>query len=211
MIRGKQGLLGLALRAAAISGLALPALAPAPALAQFSDSYTFLKAVRDRDGAKATDALQKSGTVINTRDTNTGETALHIAAARRDLTWLGFLLGKGANANATDNKGNTSLILAAQLRWIEGARILVTVGAAVDKPNSSGETALIRAVQQRDVAMVQYLISAGANPDKRDTVAGMSAHDYAVRDGRTPGLVEALNVAKPAQPKSGAPVQGPRF
>ena len=32
--------------------------------------------------------------------------------ARRDLTWMGFLIGKGANVNARDVKGVTPLVLA---------------------------------------------------------------------------------------------------
>ena len=43
---------------------ALFLLWPSVASAQFSDSYNFLKAVRDRDGSKATDLLSKPGTVI---------------------------------------------------------------------------------------------------------------------------------------------------
>jgi ankyrin repeat protein len=189
----------------AVLALTLPSIATA----QFSDSYNFLKAVKDRDGEKATTLIDKPGSTIgNTRDVNTGETALHIVIARRDLTWLGFLLGKGANPNIADNKGETPLLAAVQLRFIEGARGLIAGGATVDKPNDNGETALIRAVQLRDIAMVRMLIAQGANPEKRDAIAGMSARDYAVRDGRTPGLIQALDAAKPAS-AAGAKVQGP--
>lgn len=183
----------------------------APAQAQFSDSYNFLKAVKDRDGNKATEIIEKPGTTtINTRDVTSGETALHIVVARRDLTWLNFLLAKGANPNIADNQGNTPLLLSTQLRFIDGARYLIGKGAQVDKTNDNGETALIRAVQLRDLAMVRMLVANGANPDKRDAIAGMSARDYAQRDNRTPGLVEALNEAKAGKP-AGANVQGPNF
>lgn len=183
-------------------------LVAAPAQAQFSDAYNFLKAVKDRDGTKATDLLSKPGTTIaNAKDVNSGETGLHIVVARRDITWLNFLLSKGANPNLADNQGNTPLLLATQLRFVDGARYLLSGGAQVDKTNDNGETALIRATQLRDLAMVRLLIAQGANPDRRDSIAGMSAKDYAERDGRTPGLVEALEAAKPkADP---AKVQGP--
>ncbi|MCB4858509.1 ankyrin repeat domain-containing protein [Sphingobium sp. PNB] len=193
------------------AALALALLSPVAAQAQFSDNYNFLKAVKDADGQKVTDLIQKPGsTVINSRDVTTGDTALHLVVARRDNTWLTFLLAKGANPNLTDNNGNTPLMDAVQARFEEGVRSLLTYNAQVDKANGSGETPLIRAVQLRDVALVRLLVAQGANPDRRDTIAGMSARDYAERDARTPGLVEALSAAKTKTAPKG-PVQGPVF
>lgn len=194
-----------------LAPLALGLMVPTPAQAQFSDNYNFLKAVKDRDGEKATDLLQKPGsTVVNSRDVTTGESALHIVIARRDATWLNFMLAKGANANLADNSGNTPLMAAVQNRFEEGVRMLMASGAQVDKVNGSGETPLIRAVQLRDLGLVRLLVAQGANPDRRDTIAGMSARDYADRDNRTPGLVEALAAAKASAAPKG-PVQGPVF
>ncbi|ALR19544.1 MULTISPECIES: ankyrin repeat domain-containing protein [Sphingobium] len=194
------------------AALALAMLSPTAAQAQFSDAYNFLKAVKDVDGQKAMDLMQKPGsTIVNSRDVTTGETALHLVVARRDNTWLSFLLSKDANPNLTDNQGNTPLMDAVQARFEEGVRTLLSFGAQVDKTNSSGETPLIRAVQLRDVALVRLLVAQGANPDRRDTLAGMSARDYAKRDGRTPGLVEALDSAKPKSTAPSGPVQGPVF
>lgn len=197
----------------AILGAVTLAMAIAPAAhAQFSDNYNFLKAVKDRDGQKTTDLLQKPGsTVINSRDVTTGENALHLVIARRDASWLSFLLAKGANPNLTDNDGNTPLMDAVQGRFEEGVRTLLTHRAQVDKANGSGETPLIRAVQLRDVALVRLLVAQGASPDKRDSIAGMSAKDYADRDSRTPGLREALDAGKSASSKPAGPVQGPVF
>lgn len=194
------------------AALALAMLSPTAAQAQFSDAYNFLKAVKDVDGQKAMDLMQKPGsTIVNSRDVTTGETALHLVVARRDNSWLSFLLSKDANPNLTDNQGNTPLMDAVQARFEEGVRTLLSFGAQVDKTNSSGETPLIRAVQLRDVALVRLLVAQGANPDRRDTLAGMSARDYAKRDGRTPGLVEALDSAKPKSTAPSGPVQGPVF
>ncbi|MBB4641044.1 ankyrin repeat domain-containing protein [Rhizorhapis suberifaciens] len=189
--------------------LALAFLAPTLAHAQFSDSFNFLKAVRDRDGAKVTEFVDQPGTtVINTRDGKSGETALHIVVARRDAIWVNFLLAKGAKPNFADNSGTTPLMLAAQLRFLDGARLLLANGAQVDKANDRGETPLIRAVQLRDLALVRLLIANGANPDKSDSLAGMSARDYAKRDNRTPAIVAALEAPKPVQ--GTGEVQGPK-
>ncbi len=55
------------------------------------------KAVRDGDGTKVTDLLNKPGsTIVNTRDQSTGDAAIHIVTRRRDTTWLNFLLSRGA-------------------------------------------------------------------------------------------------------------------
>lgn len=172
------------------------------AKAQFSESYNFLKAVRDADGAKVTSILAKPGTIIvDTRDGSTGETALHIVTKRRDLTWLNFMLGKGARPDVRDAQGNTPLMLAAQLGWTDGASVLIERRAQVDLAGNSGQTPLIRAVQNRDLAMVKLLLMAGANPSRPEIGSGLSARDYAVRDLRSAAIVKAIDEAKP-RPKA---------
>ena len=194
------------------AGLIVPAafgvVAPA-AYAQFSDSYNFLKAVKDRKGEEAEKFLSEPGSVIiNTRDGSTGETALHIVIQRRDSTWLGYLLQKGANPNLADKKGTTPLMLATQLGYVDGIDWLVRKKAVVDQTNRSGETALILAVQLRNPEAVRALLKAGANPDKTDSRAGYSARDYAKQDGRASaiaaiiesnGKADAAATTKPAE------------
>lgn len=178
------------------AGLIVPAafgvVAPA-AYAQFSDSYNFLKAVKDRKGEEAEKFLSEPGSVIiNTRDGSTGETALHIVIQRRDSTWLGYLLQKGANPNLADKKGTTPLMLATQLGYVDGIDWLVRKKAVVDQTNRSGETALILAVQLRNSEAVRALLKAGANPDKTDSRAGYSARDYAKQDGRASAIAAII-------------------
>lgn len=179
-------------------------LLPGVAAAQFqSPAYQFLKAVRDADGTKATELLNEPGnTVLDSRDLSTGQTALHIVVARRDLSWLGFLLARGPRVDAEDKQGNTPLMIAAQLGFAEGAAALIQRRARVDQANNSGETPLIRAVQLRDIRMVRLLLDAGANADKADTLAGMSARDYAKRDARGSAVLRAIEEAK--KPKAAA-------
>ena len=176
-----------------------------PAAAQFSDSYNFLKAVKDRKGEDAEKFISEPGSgsvIINTKSDDTGETALHIVTARRDYDWLGYLLGKGAKADIADKKGTTPLMLATQLSWGDGAQLLLKMKANVDATNRSGETALIRAVQLRNSEMVRLLMKAGANADKQDTVAGYSARDYAAQDGRGSAILAIIeNGGKSDDPK----------
>ncbi len=181
-----------------------------PASAQFSDSYNFLKAVRDRDGAKATKYLSEPGNVIiDTRDIVTGETALHIVVKGRDLQWINFLLARGAKTEQRDKDGNTPLIVAARMRFVEAATALLKSKAAVDGTNPSGETPLIAAVQLRDQAMVRLLLDNGANPDKRDTLSGQSARDYARNDTRGTTILKIIEEPR-AKPKAAASM-GPKL
>jgi uncharacterized protein len=192
-------------------GLACALVLPVAAFAQFSESYNFLKAVKERDGAKATEIISKPGSgsvIIDTRDREKGETALHQVTRGRDLQWINFLLSRGAKTDVRDNEGNTPLMIATQLRFIEGAQVLLSQRASVDLANSAGETPLIRAVQQRDPALVRLYLKAGANPDKPDTIAGLSARDYAKRDTRA---VAILKIIEEPRAKPAAKAAGPRL
>lgn len=188
-------------------------LASSPAQAQFSEGYRFLDAVRKKDGQKVEDALNEPGSaIINARDVTSGQTALHIVTARRDVTWLRFLLAKGANVNTRDGRGATPLQMAANLGFIDGVSVLVGAKADVNAANDAGETPLITAVHRRDVPMLRILLKAGADPDRADN-SGRSARDYAEIEGRSgPLLSEIQNNAKPKEQRT-APgkVYGPTF
>jgi ankyrin repeat protein len=191
-----------------VAGLALAGLS-APLLAQGLNGpgYGFLKAVRDRDGDKVQEALDKPGTtVMLAQDENSGENALHIVIKRRDITWTRYMLAKGAAIDARDRQGNTALLDAAQIGFVDGAQQLLEVGATVDLANNRGETPLIIATQMHDLATVRVLVQYGADPKVTDHVAGMSAMDYAKRDGRSDAIVKALGDAKPVVKKK---VSGP--
>lgn len=168
-----------------------------PAQAQNSESFKFLKAVREGDGGEVDKLLSSSTPVlINAKDPVKGDGALHIVAAERNLTWLRFLMSKGARVDAQNRDGDTPLIVAAQIGWVEGADQLLGKGASVDLPNRRGETPLIVAVQKRDLAMVRLLLAEGADPAKTDRVAGYSALDYAKRDGRSANILKVLEAPR---------------
>lgn len=201
-------MLSLALAALMVAVMALPG----PARAQFSDSYKFLEAVRKKDGTAATALLDKgSSSLINTRDLTSGNTALHIATTRRDLTWMQFLVSKGANVNTPNVKGETALVVAVNLGFNEGAELLIGNGAAVDARNRTGETPLITAVHNRNVGLMRLLLKAGADPDRADN-SGRSSRDYAALDPKAEMLLNEIKAnAKPkAKPGQGAKLFGPK-
>lgn len=188
----------------------LLALVAMPAIAQmgFSDSFNFLKAVRERDGATADRILNgQNAAVLNTRDRATGEGALHILVRGRDGSWLGYMLSKGLRPDIQSDDGSTPLMFAAQIGWIDGAERLIRGGANVNLGNNRGETALILAVQRNDIAMVRLLIAQRADPNQTDSIAGYSALDYARQDPRRAAVLQALQNA--GTPTRQRPMMGP--
>ncbi len=189
------------------AGLALALLASGlatPATAQFSDSYNFLKAVRERDGTEATKFLNEPGTtIVNTRDLTSGESALHIVIQRRDELWTKFLLEHGANPNLADKSGITPLSLAVSLGFVEGVERLLKAGARVEVSNAAGETPLISAVHRRDMAVIRLLLKNGASADKTDN-SGRSARDYAMLMGSAGGALQEIDRAEADVKESGA-------
>ncbi|WP_338502151.1 ankyrin repeat domain-containing protein [Sphingomonas kaistensis] len=193
-----------------VGALLLMSLAvPAAAQVSTSPGYSFLQAVRERDGGKVTELIEQPGSnVVNYRD-DRGDAGLHLVVGQRDLTWLRFLLGKGADANIANRAGDTPLILASRIGFAEGADLLLARGAEVDRTNRRGETALIIAVQQRNLPLVRLLAERGANSNKTDNATGRSARDYAKMDSRGPEMLRLMDAAKAA--KKPLTIAGPKL
>ncbi len=183
-----------------------------PAVAQsFSDSYKFLEAVREGSGGEVVEMLGEPGTnIVNTRDKVDGNTALHIVAARRDLTWVNFLTDRGAKPNVRNKKGETPLMIASNQSWVLGVAALLDAGADINESNATGETPLIAAVLRRDTEMIRLLLSKGANPERSDN-SGRSARDYALLDANTLVLAELNRHDKGKEGKPEEPSYGPSF
>ncbi len=181
----------------------LPAPFASAEAQQVSSAYTFLKAVEDRDGTKATSMLQAPGnTVVNAQRSSDGKTAMHMVVERRDSTWITFLLANKADPNIGDRNGDTPLMLATQLGYLDGMELLLKYGGKVDQANRAGETPLIRAVQLRDSEAIRLLMNKGANPNITDHASGRSALDYAKLDRRSSDLVALLEAKPDAKPQS---------
>lgn len=185
----KRFTLAAILAAALSGGTALPAAAQMQ-----SQSYKFLEAVKNAKGDEVTKILDQPGQrIINTRDVTTGDGALHIVIRRGDDTYLRYLLSRGADPNLRNGRGDTPLLLAIQYGQNGLVDTLLLVKANPNLANSSGETPLIRAVQKRDLSLVRTLLAAGADPDQSDSIAGMSARDYAHADDRAPAIAKLID------------------
>lgn len=163
-----------------------------PAAAQFSAGYKFLEAVKKADGNKVTEALSDpASTLVNSRDISSGETALHIVVARRDSTWVRFLLAKGANPNVADKRGETPLGLAVSLGFLEGVEALLDSGANPNSTSATGETPLITATLMGNKPMMKAIMKKGGDPDRADR-SGRSARHYAEQGGRRTGILDVI-------------------
>ena len=193
----------------AILGAAALAMVAAPAHAQRKrEGYEFLEAVKDRDGGKVNELLAQPGNVlVNARDITSGETALHIAAQRRDAVWIRFLLGKGANPNLESRAGVSPLEIAVQLGSLEGVEALLKGGASANVTNAAGETPLISAVHRRDIEMIRLLVDMGADPLRTDN-SGRTAREYAALIVARSQVLTTLDEAIAEKGKA-APVYGP--
>lgn len=182
-----------------------------PVAAQMmSAGYKFLEAVKKRDGEAVEKALSDSATVINARDVTTGDSALHLVAARRDMTWLNFLLFKGANPNIRNDRGVTPLAVATGLGWTEGVQLLIDQGARVNDPDNNGETPLMSAVHMRNVDLVRALLKAGADANRADS-SGRSAADYARLLGPDSAIAGEIETAAKNAAKRKQGTYGPAF
>lgn len=192
------------IRAAIALASTVPSLVNAQ---QQSESYKFLTAVKEAKGNDVVAILDRPGSnIINTKERGSGDGALHIVTKRGDLTYLRYLLQKGADPNIRDDRGNTPMILAVQGGHRDMIPVLATARANPNLGNQSGVTPLILAVQARSIDMVRLLLAAKADPDEADRLAGQSARDYANNDPRN-GAIAKLLAETPKRTRSA--VAGP--
>ncbi|CAH8578464.1 unnamed protein product [Heterobilharzia americana] len=115
--------------------------------------------IQDRKSSGFLNLLQKL------RPNSKGESQLHRAAIRGDLSQAEELLSAGLSPDVRDHAGWTPLHEAALRGHCEVAKALIKAGATVDIPGGPDlETPLHEAIQNGQATFCQLLLDHGANP-----------------------------------------------
>ena len=124
----------------------------------------------------------------------TGQTALHMAAARvLGSSSVDLLLAAGARLDSVDYEGNTPLHKAADWDCVEALARLLAAGAEIDAVNRHGHTALMQAVVgNRCPDTVKFLLDEGADMDRVNEQEGKTAYELAVWFNRRRDTLEVL-------------------
>jgi ankyrin repeat protein/glyoxylase-like metal-dependent hydrolase (beta-lactamase superfamily II) len=119
-------------------------------------------AVKKDDVARVKQLLEKDASGISRKDAS-GNTPLHIAAARGSSPITELLISEGADIDATNTELNTPLHAAIQNGRDDISKLLIENGADLNKHNASGYTPLHSAALNNRRAVAEALISKGAD------------------------------------------------
>ncbi len=144
----------------------------------YSASYKFLKAVKEVNYQDIKIAIEK-GVNVNTRDYDDKATALIIAARKRELPLVKYLLGSGAKPNLVGKNGKTPLVIAAEAGNRAMVDVLIKAGADLDLGDNNGTTPLIAAVLVKRDRIVELLLKGGADYTLED-YSGRSPLQHAI-------------------------------
>lgn len=108
---------------------------------------------------------------------DSGQTALHYAAARGQTGLLRQLVSLGANVNAVDLPGNTPLHRAIENGDLEASAILLDRGADVNAKDFNSNSTLHLAMTSRSAfEAATFLLSRGATPNLKNNAGDTPLH-----------------------------------
>ncbi len=126
--------------------------------------------------------ISLNSALANARD-KSGYTPLHYAAREGRAKLAEYLIGAGADPNASTNKdGSRPLHLAVRRDHVAVVRTLLNKGADVNAKDGEGSSALHYAAMLGDPDAVSLLLKRGADPQAKDGQGRTAAHYAAARD-----------------------------
>ncbi|KAK4160704.1 ankyrin repeat-containing domain protein [Cladorrhinum sp. PSN259] len=140
----------------------------------------------DEDIRRVLDILltQDSGTAIEVKYRDSGQTPLSWAAESGYKVVVRLLLEKGANIEATDSNGRTALSWATLKGHEPVVRLLLEQGADVEMESIySGRTLLLWAAQNGHEAVVRLLLEQGADIEVKNIYNGQTPLLWAAQNG----------------------------
>ncbi|XDD52021.1 ankyrin repeat domain-containing protein [Leptospira sp. WS92.C1] len=111
-------------------------------------------------------AALDQGASVNARDPRQyflGETPLHKVVLNNDVSFLRFLLSRGADPNLSDDRGETPLITAVYGLSLESLSVLIQAKADLNAETKSGLNAAIVAADLCSLPTLKILKKAGVN------------------------------------------------
>lgn len=109
--------------------------------------------------------------VINVKEKEHGNVALHVASSKGNLSMASLLMSRGANVNVQDIFGNSPLHYAVDKKRKDMVEMLIKCGADVNMKDFRGNTPLHSACVNNDIEIVRILLLHNADPESSDLSA----------------------------------------
>lgn len=142
------------------------------------------------------EVLLKAGAIPDIRDSN-GETALHYAVEKNNISLAVSLLDNGADPFIENNDGMTPLVLAFSLGGVTTVGIL---NGRIDMEDRWGSTALFHAISWDFPVIVEALLGAGTDPRHRNKQGSTPLHESVHTDSLE---IASMLLAAGANPNTG--------
>ena len=133
-----------------------------------SDPSEFIGIALSGNIDKFRDYISLCPDVVNLKEKEHGNVALHIASSKGNIQMASLLLSKGANLNIQDIFGNSPLHYAVDKKRKEMVELLIKCGADVNMKDFRGNTPLHGACVNNDLDIVRVLLLNNADPESSD-------------------------------------------
>jgi len=186
-----------------------PSFVPKPGSAAEQQLAVLHKAVQAGDMVGARLALDGQPELVNARHSQSGCTALHLAACLGHLEVIVFLMKAGADVRGLSDKGNTALHYAALRGQFQVARMLLfRYNADALICNRKRQTALDIATLR--LAKAEQDAKAGKSVNPKDTIDQFKLDEFRGMVALLEGAVETARTAPAPTPTRPGSVVSPR-